>query len=99
MPPSRPRRVRICYEWATMLARQCFIVPDLAGPISGGTLYNRRLIGALGEAGAACSVIELERAARALSEDPAAVFWLDSLFLSALPELEAAAPGRVGLIL
>jgi len=81
-----------------MTPRQCFIVPDLEGPISGGTLYNRQLIAALVAAGVDCSVLELGRAAQAL-RDTEAVFWLDSLFLSALPELHAAAPGRLGLIL
>ena len=82
-----------------MALRHCFIVPDLHGPISGGTLYNRRLIAALGAAGIECAALDLGQGRDALHADPSAVFWLDSLFLSALPELERAAPGRVGLVL
>ncbi len=82
-----------------MASRHCFIVPDLDGPISGGTLYNRGLIAALRAAGVDCSVLDPAGARRVLRSDDSALFWLDSLLLSALPELEAAARGRVGLIL
>src|SRR5688500_18440613 len=81
-----------------MAPRQCFIVPDLDGPISGGTLYNRELVTALRAAGADCAALELNQAASALARDQSALFWLDSLFLAALPELAPVAPGRIGLI-
>jgi glycosyltransferase involved in cell wall biosynthesis len=82
-----------------MSARHCFIVPDLDGPISGGTLYDRELIAALRASGVDCRALDLAAARRVLGADDGALFWLDSLLLSALPELEAAARGRVGLVL
>jgi glycosyltransferase involved in cell wall biosynthesis len=79
-----------------------FIVPDLDGPVTGGTLYNRCLIAALRRRGHACRCAPIDRAAalvgRARKGD---WFWVDSLHLDAVPKLAAAAgPGTgIGLLL
>jgi glycosyltransferase involved in cell wall biosynthesis len=76
------------------------IAPDLQGPPSGGTLYNANLFAALRRAGAACSHWELASGRRALARGAAQVFFVDSLYLDALPALrEQARPGALHLLL
>ena len=69
-----------------------FIVPDLDGPISGGTLFNGMLIAAANEVGCPCRLLPIDQArtvlARATSED---LFWVDSLYLDEFPALVRAA--------
>ena len=80
---------------------QWFIVPNLDGPISGGTHYNRMLIGALRTARIQCEVRSLDRAESVLTEAVAGdSIWVDSLHLDELPRLaRAARPGtRLGMI-
>jgi glycosyltransferase involved in cell wall biosynthesis len=78
-----------------------FIVPNLDGPISGGTLYNRLLMAGLKEIGCDCELLPVDRArtelARAEGTDS---YWIDSLYLDQLPELAfVSKPGtRLGLI-
>jgi glycosyltransferase involved in cell wall biosynthesis len=79
-----------------------FIVPDLDGPMSGGTLFNRMLIAATNQVGCPCRPLPLEKARAALvgaaGED---TFWVDSLYLDEFPALRRAARTgtQVGLIL
>jgi glycosyltransferase involved in cell wall biosynthesis len=78
-----------------------FIVPDLDGPVSGGTLFNRGLVAALQAAGVSCDVLPLTTAPAALARGSASdTFWVDSLFLDHVPRLERArrAPSRLGLL-
>ena len=80
---------------------QWFIVPNLDCPISGGTHYNRMLIGALRTARIQCEVRSLDRAESVLTEAVAGdSIWVDSLHLDELPRLaRAARPGtRLGMI-
>lgn len=78
-----------------------FIVPELDGPVSGGTLYNRLLIAALRKVSSACEVLPIARAATALASATGEEnYWVDSLYLDQLPNLAMVArPGtRLGLI-
>ena len=80
---------------------QYFIIPDLDGPMSGGTLYNRLLIAALRKTACACEVLPIARAAMALARATGTgSYWVDSLYLDQLPHLaKVARPGtRLGLI-
>lgn len=84
-----------------MTVVQWFIVPNLDGPISGGTHYNRMLIAALKCAQGSCDVLPLDQAAAVLANAAAEdCFWIDSLYLDELPSLAGLArPGaRLGMI-
>jgi len=71
-----------------------FVVPDLEGPVTGGTLFNRRVVASLQAQQADCVVSSKATADEQLSRvGPEDVFWIDSLFLDLLPEL-ARAPRR-----
>lgn len=67
---------------------QVFVVPDLDGPVTGGTLFNRMVVASLERAKVACRVCPAVAARAELShaglDD---VFWTDSLFLELLPDL------------
>lgn len=58
-----------------------FVVPDLAGPSSGGTLYNRALIEALQADGFPAHALHLDAGERALFESQRGVYWVDTLYL------------------
>jgi len=78
-----------------------FVVPDVDGPVTGGTQYNRFLVMELRKLGFGCEAISLARACTMLAgSSPADCYWLDSLFLAKLPQLaRAARPGAaLGLI-
>jgi glycosyltransferase involved in cell wall biosynthesis len=78
-----------------------FIVPDLDGPVSGGTLFNRMLVSSLAAAGEHCKVLSPIAAISALAEGAASdTFWVDSLFLDHVAGLARAARGgaRLGLL-
>jgi hypothetical protein len=81
-------------------SRHVFIVPPLRGPLSGGTLYNRGLLGAL-RAKLTISAVDLERGRRLVQRGTPGVYWLDSLYLEAFSELATArtAGQRLGLLL
>lgn len=66
-----------------------FVVPDPEATISGGNLYNRGLLGALRAAGVPLRVVSPDEA---LHSDDGGRFWVDSLYLDALPRLRR--PGR-----
>lgn len=80
--------------------RLAFVVPPLSGPPTGGTRFNRRLIGALRERGEDPEVLPPERARATVAEPHARTVWVDSLWMGALPDLvRAAAPScRVGML-
>lgn len=80
---------------------QWFIVPQLDGPISGGTQYNGLLMAGLKEVGCACEVLPVDRAKAVLASAAGTdSYWVDSLYLDRLPELALVAkPGtRLGLM-
>jgi glycosyltransferase involved in cell wall biosynthesis len=76
-----------------------FVVPELSGPATGGTLYNAQLIAALERAGMRC--IHGSADAEAFLDARAATrYWVDSLYLSAWPRLQARlAPAKSGLLI
>jgi glycosyltransferase involved in cell wall biosynthesis len=84
-----------------MASEHLFVVPDLEGRPTGGTLYNRRLLGALCELGFGARCCELERVELALREFEPRVVWLDSLYLAHAPALKErlAGAGHLGLLL
>jgi glycosyltransferase involved in cell wall biosynthesis len=67
-----------------------FVVPDPAAMISGGNLYNASLLAALRDAGTRVTARELTPAEAAHDDGPDAVYWIDSLYLDALPQLRRA---------
>jgi glycosyltransferase involved in cell wall biosynthesis len=81
---------------------QVFLIPDLDGPVTGGTLFNRMVIACLERANVACRVCPTVAARAELShaglDD---VFWVDSLFLDLLPDLahRQRRHARLGLLL
>jgi glycosyltransferase involved in cell wall biosynthesis len=88
---------------ATPSASQLFIVPDVAGPVTGGTLFNRELVRALAASGTVANTCDLDTAFRVL-RDRAHVpelCWLDSLYLDELPRLRRSlgSTHRLGLLL
>jgi glycosyltransferase involved in cell wall biosynthesis len=75
-----------------------FVVPDLAGTATGGTLYNAQLIAALERAGVRCIHGSADDDAF-LDGRGATRYWVDSLYLPAWSRLRARlAPARVGLL-
>ncbi len=64
-----------------------FVVPELAGPSTGGTVFNRELIRALAAAGEAHDVLERSEAEYALAAAEPGLYLLDTLFLGSLPRL------------
>jgi glycosyltransferase involved in cell wall biosynthesis len=76
--------------------RQLFVVPKLDGPVTGGTLYNRGLLAALGqpERYRHCTLQELPGMRRAFRPER---LWVDSLYLEHVPLL--AAKLEVGVLL
>jgi glycosyltransferase involved in cell wall biosynthesis len=84
-----------------MAVEQLFVVPDLAGRPTGGTLYNRRLLAAVADLGFDARCCELERVEFALREFEPRVVWLDSLYLPHAPTLKEKLAGsaRLGLLL
>jgi glycosyltransferase involved in cell wall biosynthesis len=73
-------------------AEHGFIVPDLSGPPTGGTLYDAQLIAALQRAGVRCRRWPHCGGARPTARD-ADRFWVDSLYLEQLPQLRAELAG------
>ncbi len=77
-----------------------FLVPDLNGPTTGGTLYNRELVAALGRLGVAAEPVKREQVAKLKLGAPGDRCWVDSLFLAEFPSWCAAYPQlKFGLIL
>jgi hypothetical protein len=78
-----------------------FIVPALRGALSGGTLYNRGLLGALDRRKLAFQRVALERGRALLKQGTPGTYWVDSLYLDAFEELlRARGPRqRLGLLL
>lgn len=76
-----------------------FVVPDLRGPSTGGTVYNRELTRALAAAGASVDVLDVEDAERALALGEPGAYFVDTLFLGALPRLDRLRHPRASLTL
>jgi glycosyltransferase involved in cell wall biosynthesis len=64
-----------------------FVVPELAGPSTGGTVFNRELVKALTAAGTPHDVLERADAEYALAGAEPGLYLLDTLFLGSLPRL------------
>ncbi len=77
-----------------------WICPPLDGPATGGTLYNAALLRALAALGVRASAVELDAGRRALRRGIASSYWVDSLYLAHLPELERddVTGGGLGLV-
>jgi glycosyltransferase involved in cell wall biosynthesis len=77
-----------------------FVVPDLAGPSSGGTLYNRALITALQATSFPAEALALDVAERALSASQRGVYWVDTLYLDHFERLRRSNTRRrpIGLL-
>ena len=81
--------------------RHVFVTPPLDGPPTGGTIYDAELIRALVRAQVPVRRVDLDAASRALSSGAVnEAFWVDSLYLDALPALarHAGSCHSVGLI-
>jgi len=76
------------------------VVPPLDGPVTGGTLYNRELVAAFERAGARVRAVEPPAAVAALRREEPGWFFVDSLYLAALPTIFEAppAPGGIGVL-
>ena len=70
--------------------RHVFLVPDAAAAITGGNLYNAALVGALRDAGVDAIARPLSAGEPTHDDGPEARYWLDSLYLDALPRLRRA---------
>jgi glycosyltransferase involved in cell wall biosynthesis len=81
--------------------RLLFVTPPLAGPATGGTLYNRQLTAALLQDGVALRHSDMPHALAALGRITPDLVWVDSLYLSDVPELcrRIGPRARVGLLL
>lgn len=66
-----------------------FVVPPLDGTRTGGTVYNSELIQALGRSGVRVRVLDVAHATLAAQNRQPGPYWVDSLYLAALPELRA----------
>jgi glycosyltransferase involved in cell wall biosynthesis len=102
-PLTMPEQHVACRVWRSVTnrstTRQLWIVPDLEGPTTGGTLYNLRLIAALRAHGVHCEVRTLEEFLGS-SEAPlttAGAAWLDSLYLADAVRVRAALASNVSL--
>jgi glycosyltransferase involved in cell wall biosynthesis len=78
-----------------------FVTPPLDGPLTGGTLYNRELTQRLAREGVALLHCPIQHAAALLARVSPDILWIDSLYLSEVPELcrRAGAHTRVGILL
>jgi len=76
------------------MAEHSFIVPPLDGRLSGGTLYNRELLGSLASLGLAVRALEPGAARAALAANEPGFYWVDSLFLPHFPALRRENRGR-----
>jgi glycosyltransferase involved in cell wall biosynthesis len=79
--------------------REVWICPPLDGKITGGTLCNARLLGALLRRGVQASRLDVEGARRALRSELPGRYWVDSLYLDRLPELAHDNTGGAALCL
>jgi glycosyltransferase involved in cell wall biosynthesis len=81
-------------------SRHVFVTPPLDGTPTGGTIYNGQLIQALLHAGVRAERLDLDAARHGLASGAAGAFWIDSLYLGALPELvrESTAKPELGLV-
>jgi glycosyltransferase involved in cell wall biosynthesis len=76
-----------------------FVVPDVGAMISGGNVYNAGLTAALRALPDGVHVVDLERGEAMLREGHAGRYWVDSLYMEAMPRLRALAPqASLGLL-
>ncbi len=67
--------------------RHRFIVPNLEGPSTGGTVFNGQLLSALSDLGLNACRLDYENFGHALTETPPSCVWVDSLYLNELPAI------------
>ncbi len=77
-----------------MVVSHWFVVPDTAGPISGGTLFNRELLRSLGEHSFPARELSVAGALARLRQGEEGFYWVDSLHIPAFPELHRQNGGR-----
>src|SRR5450432_443999 len=82
---------------ATKEAAHCFVVPALDGPITGGTLYNRELLGALSQV-VDVRHCELGEPGLGAALAAASSVSVDSLYLESVPDLRRQTAGRLLLV-
>lgn len=70
-----------------------WISPPLDGPVSGGTLWNQRLLSELAQRGVPFQHCTLHEA-RSVDRGHHRIWWVDSLYLQAVPELRLDRAGR-----
>src|SRR5918994_5380403 len=75
--------------------RLVFVLPDDRELISGGNLYNRFLLKALGQSGIVPRAASVREACRYLKEGMPAIFLVDSILLPRVPELAGSRTSAV----
>jgi len=80
--------------------RHRFIVPNLDGPSTGGTVFNAQLLHALPEVGLNAQRLDCDSLAHTLGESLSCCVWVDSLYLDHLRAIRRISNGRhaVGLL-
>jgi len=80
--------------------RHRFIVPNLNGPSTGGTVFNAQLLHALSEVGLNAYRLDCDNLAHTLGESSPCCVWVDSLYLDHLRAIRRLSNGRhtVGLL-
>jgi glycosyltransferase involved in cell wall biosynthesis len=77
-----------------------FVVPDIFGQSTGGTVFNRELISGLRARDVPADVLDVTAAERALQAGLGGTYWIDTLFLTIVPKLaRLTGPGQeLGLL-
>ena len=78
---------------------RCLVAPPLAGPITGGTVYNRELCAAASLLGEPVDVFPLDAPDSAARLSRARLLWIDSLYLDSVAELKRGVSCPVGLFI
>jgi len=81
---------RVLRRESTPERTHLWVAPPFDGPPTGGTLYNAALARALSERGARCLRIDVGDAMARLLSPVEYAYWVDSLYLAAVPELARA---------
>lgn len=80
--------------------RHCFIIPNVDGPITGGTVFNAQFLHALSEMGLTVHSLGYDNLGHTLGESLPCCVWVDSLYLDHLGAIRRMSEGRhsVGLL-
>src|SRR6185295_2962139 len=71
-----------------------WVAPPFEGEPTGGTLYNEALSEALSRVGVVVTRVDVKGALSALRRGDSDAYWVDTLYLDAVPELVRANAGR-----